>query len=134
MESVLPRASDANDTTERPSSRRILIVDDNRDAAETLGILLRLSGHEVHLAYTGAGALEVASRIRPEIGVLDIGIPDLSGYELAQRIRREAWGQRMTLIALTGWSQEDDKRRALAAGFDHHCTKPVDPADLERFF
>ena len=134
VETPLQSGGDTEETADDPTSRRVLIVDDNKDAAETLGMLLRLSGHEVHLAHTGAEALEVANRVRPEIAVLDIGMPDLSGYELAQRIRREAWGQKMKLIALTGWGQGDDKRRALAAGFDHHCTKPVDPADLERLF
>lgn len=68
------------------------------------------------------------------MAVLDIGMPDLSGYDVAQQIRLEPWGEHITLIALTGWGQESDKRRAQAAGFDHHCTKPVDPDDLQRFF
>jgi CheY-like chemotaxis protein len=95
---------------------------------------LKLSGHEVHLAHSGAEALEATKRLTPDVAVLDIGMPDLSGYEVANRIRRESWGARITLIALTGWGQDEDKCRAQAAGFDHHCTKPVDPADLERFF
>jgi CheY-like chemotaxis protein len=66
--------------------------------------------------------------------VIDIGMPDMNGYEVAERIRHEAWAQQITLIALTGWGQESDKRRAVVSGFDHHCTKPVDPADLEKFF
>jgi CheY-like chemotaxis protein len=75
--------------------------------------------------------LTAASQQRPEVGVLDIGLPDLTGYEVAKRIRREAWGSGMLLIAVTGWGQEADKRAALAAGFDHHLTKPVDPVQLE---
>ncbi len=118
----------------RAISRRILIADDNRDAAETLGMVLNLSGHEVHLAHTGAEALEATLQFKPDVAILDIGMPDLSGYEVANRIRREPWGAHITLIALTGWGQDEDRRRAKAAGFDHHCTKPIDPADLERLF
>jgi CheY-like chemotaxis protein len=114
--------------------RRILIVDDNRDGAETMGMLLELSGHEIHLAHTGAEALEVGGRTRPEIGLLDIGLPDMSGYELAERIRREAWGAGMILIAITGWGHTSDKRRAFTAGFNHHLTKPIDPTHLEALF
>jgi CheY-like chemotaxis protein/two-component sensor histidine kinase len=116
------------------SSRRVLIADDNRDAAETLGMFLNLSGHEVHLVHTGAEALELTKKLKPDVAILDIGMPDLSGYEVASRIRREPWGAQITLVALTGWGQDEDRRRAQAAGFDHHCTKPVDPADLEDFF
>jgi two-component system CheB/CheR fusion protein len=115
-----------------PLSLRVLIADDNRDGAETLGMFLGLSGHDVVLAHTGAEALEVASRYRPDVAVLDIGMPVLNGYEVAKSIRREAWGSNLTLIAVTGWGQEDDKRAAYAAGFDHHLTKPVDPEQLER--
>ena len=114
--------------------RRILIADDNRDGAETLKIYMQMQGHEAHLAYTGAEALAVAAAVQPEIGVIDIGLPDMTGYEIAERIRHEAWGDKVTLIALTGWGQDADKRRAIAAGFDHHCTKPIDPGDLERLF
>jgi CheY-like chemotaxis protein len=108
-------------------TRRVLIADDNHDGAETLGMVLEMLGHEVRIAHSGEEALEVASRYRPEIGILDIGMPDLSDYEVAKRIRHEAWGAKITLIAVTGWGQENDKRLALAAGFDLHLTKPVDP-------
>jgi CheY-like chemotaxis protein/two-component sensor histidine kinase len=114
--------------------RRVLLADDNRDGAETLGMFLDLQGHEVHLAYGGAEALNLARQLKPEVAVLDIGMPDLSGYDVARCIRREAWGERVTLIALTGWSQERDKRRAKLAGFDHHVTKPIDPERLELLF
>jgi two-component system CheB/CheR fusion protein len=116
------------------SARRVLIADDNQDGAETLSMLLSLSGHDVLIAHTGAEAVDVVREQRPDVAVLDIGMPDFSGYEVARRIRAEPWGKDIILIALTGWGQEDDKRRAQAAGFDHHCTKPVDPSDLERFF
>ena len=114
--------------------RRVLVADDNQDGAETMGMLLEFGGHEVHLAFSGAAALETAKRLKPDVIVLDIGMPDLDGYEVAQRIRHEAWGEHVLLIAVTGWGQADDKRRAVAAGFDHHLTKPVDPVQLERLF
>jgi PAS domain S-box-containing protein len=115
-------------------SRCVLIADDNPDGAEILAMLLQTSGHTVHVANDGAAAFELAARLRPDIAVLDIGMPGLSGYEVAKRIRCEAWGARMTLIAVTGWGQEEDKREALAVGFDFHVTKPMDPAHLESIF
>ena len=124
----------AGDGTAPSASKRILVADDNRDGAETMSMLLKLSGHEVYLAHSGAEAFEVAQRKRPDIAVLDIGMPDLNGYEVAERIRHEAWGERIKLIAVTGWGQAEDKRRALAAGFNHHLTKPVDPSQLEALF
>jgi CheY-like chemotaxis protein/two-component sensor histidine kinase len=123
-----------SDAAERQVARRVLVADDNRDGAETLGMFLETLGHEVYLAHTGTEALEVAKRLRPDIGVLDIGMSDLSGYEVARRIRLEAWGDKVTLIAVTGWGQVDDKRRAQVAGFDHHLTKPIDPEQLEHLF
>jgi two-component system CheB/CheR fusion protein len=114
--------------------RRVLIADDNEDGAETMGMYLKMSGHEVYLAHSGTEAFELASRQQPEIAVLDIGMPGMSGYEVARRIRREHWGADIKLIAVTGWGQEDDKRLASAAGFDHHLTKPVDPDKLEQLF
>jgi CheY-like chemotaxis protein len=111
--------------------QRVLIADDNRDAAQSLAVLLRLLGHEVHVAHSGSETLTLATTLRPEVLVLDIGMDDLTGYEVARRIRGEDWGQQATLIAVTGWGQERDKQRARAAGFDHHLTKPVDPAVLE---
>jgi len=129
-----PDRASSPDAANGASSRslRVLIADDNRDGAETLGMYLGLSGHDVMLAHTGAEALEMASRCRPDVAVLDIGMPVLNGYEVAKSIRREAWGSDLTLIAVTGWGQESDKRSAHAAGFDHHLTKPVDPEQLER--
>ena len=129
-----PVSEQHRDATNSSPPRRILIADDNRDSAETMSMLLGLSGHEVHLAHTGAEALALANRVRPDIGILDIGMPDLTGYEVAERIRHEAWGKDVTLIAVTGWGQDADRRRALAAGFDHHLTKPIDPEKLERLF
>jgi two-component system CheB/CheR fusion protein len=131
-ESAIPMPNQDGGTADAGVPLRILVADDNRDSAETLKMLLELSGHDVLLAHSGSEALETATRARPDVGIFDIGMPDLNGYALAERIRHEAWGKRIALIALTGWGQESDKRRALAAGFDHHLTKPVDPEFLER--
>ena len=109
---------------------RILVADDNQDAARMLAMLLRLSGHEVRTAYGGEAALALASTFKPDIALLDIGMPDLDGYEVARALRRSPWGRGVRLVAVTGWGQEEDKRRARAAGFDHHLTKPVDPQQL----
>lgn len=111
--------------------RRILIADDNRDAAESLSLLLELSGHEVRVAHLGQAALSLAQTFRPDVALLDIGMPDLSGYEVARALRQEPWATDLQLIALTGWGQDDDRRCALEAGFDHHLTKPIDPDQLE---
>ena len=111
---------------------RILVADDNRDAAESLALVLRFSGYEVSIAFGGAEALEIASRERPRAAIIDIGMPGMSGHEVARRMRLEAWGRNAVLIALTGWGQEQDKQAAKAAGFDEHLTKPVDPDDVER--
>ena len=111
--------------------RRILIADDNKDAAESLSMVLELAGHEVRVANLGRTALSLAQAFRPDTALLDIGMPDLSGYEVAQDLRRQPWGTKIQLIALTGWGQENDRRRAIEAGFDHHLTKPIDPDQLE---
>jgi PAS domain S-box-containing protein len=113
------------------TARRILVVDDNRDAAETLGDLLRHMGHDVHMAHDGLEAVQAAAAFRPSVILLDIGLPKMNGFEAARHIRKQAGGAEVTLIALSGWGQEDDKRRAAEAGFDSHLTKPVDLARLE---
>lgn len=109
--------------------RSVLIADDNRDALESLAALLSMHGHQVHVAADGGEALAQAERVRPDVVLLDIGMPGLTGYEVARRIRASDWGQQMLLVALTGWGQAEDQARARAAGFDHHITKPL---DLER--
>jgi CheY-like chemotaxis protein len=111
--------------------RKILVADDNQDAANTLAMLLRLAGHEVRTAHGGEAALTIARTFEPDIALLDIGMPDLNGYEVAKRLRRTDRGKDLKLIALTGWGQDEDKRRAREAGFDHHLTKPVDPQRLD---
>jgi signal transduction histidine kinase len=107
-------------------ARRILIADDNNDALESLATLLQLNGHEVYTATNGGTALQCAERQRPEVVLLDIGMPILDGYEVAKRIRQQPWGQRITLVALTGWGQDSDRRRSRDAGFDSHLVKPLD--------
>lgn len=110
---------------------KIVIADDNRDSADTMAMLLEAAGHEVHVAYDGAQAVEIAGRTRPEVILLDIGMPKMNGFECARAIRGQPWAAGTLLIALTGWGQEEDKRRAIEAGFDRHLTKPVDRAMLE---
>ncbi len=114
------------------AGRRILVVDDNRDAAETLALLLETMGHEVRVAHAGEDCLVVMRAFAPVVVLLDIGMPDMDGYEVARRIRDEEGSGRAVLVAITGWGQDDDRRRAREAGFDHHLTKPVDPAQLQR--
>jgi PAS domain S-box-containing protein len=115
----------------RPAMR-ILVADDNRDAADSLTMLLQLAGHEVRTAHDGREAVEAAAAFRPDVALLDIGMPGLTGYEVARRVREQPGGAGVVLVAITGWGQEEDKRRAAEAGFDHHLTKPVDPLALER--
>ena len=116
--------------TESGRARRILVVDDNEDAAESLEMLLSLQGHQVRSAGDGMAALRVASEFLPELTLLDIGLPKLNGYEVAKLIRQQPWGANMRLVAVTGWGQTQDKQAADEAGFDRHLTKPVDPQDL----
>jgi signal transduction histidine kinase/ActR/RegA family two-component response regulator len=116
----------------RVRPHRILVADDNRDAADSLATMLRLGGHEVSVAYDGREALRVAETFKPEVALLDIGMPRMNGYETAQALRQQQDSTLLTLFALTGWGQPDDKRRSRAAGFDHHFVKPLDPAEFER--
>jgi PAS domain S-box-containing protein len=109
---------------------RILVVDDNRDAASSLALLLQIAGHETFRAHDGPAALEAIAKHRPEVVLLDIGLPTLNGYEVCRRVREEPWGKDMLLIALTGWGQDDDRRKSQEAGFDEHLIKPVEYADL----
>ncbi len=112
-------------------ARRILVVDDNRASADSLAMLLKLAGHDSHIAYDGIQALALADSLRPDAILLDIGLPGMNGYEVARRIRALPWGARITLIALTGWGQKDDQQRAQDAGFDHHVIKPIKHAELK---
>jgi CheY-like chemotaxis protein len=106
--------------------RRVLIADDSQDSADSLTLLLQLMGHEVATAYDGEQAVEAANARRPEVVLLDIGMPKLNGYEACRRIREQPWGREIYLIALTGWAQEEDRRRTEEAGFNYHIAKPID--------
>jgi two-component system CheB/CheR fusion protein len=111
---------------------RVLLADDNRDAADSLAMLLEMNGYSVTVGYNGAEALQLARQSPPQVMILDIGMPDMTGLEVAQHVRAEPWGRAVYLIAVTGWGQKEDKARALASGFDHHLTKPVDPDEVEK--
>jgi PAS domain S-box-containing protein len=113
-------------------ARRVLVVDDSVDAAESLAMLLAFEGHETHQAHDGADAVRTAERLRPDIVLMDIGLPILNGYEACRRIRSQAWGAPITMVAITGWGQEDDREQSNAAGFDLHLVKPVDHDELLR--
>jgi PAS domain S-box-containing protein len=113
------------------SKRRILVVDDNRDSADSLAMMLQLMGHDTMMAHDGLEAVQAAETYRPDVVLLDIGLPQMNGYEAARCIREQQWGKSMLIIALTGWGQDEDKRRALEAGFDHHLIKPVGAEVLE---
>lgn len=110
----------------RSLGRRILLADDNRDALDSLAELLAQAGHETHKAPDGTQALEAANRLRPELILLDIGMPGMDGYEVARQIRKQAWGREPTLVALTGWGQDTDRKRSSEAGFDAHWVKPLE--------
>jgi signal transduction histidine kinase len=126
--------------TESPSAstaenvRRILIVDDNQDSADAVALILQLDGHDVRAVYSGVDALGVVEEFKPHAVLLDIGMPQLNGYQVAQRLRTQAWGKNVLLIAQTGWGQAEDIRQCHEAGFNHHVTKPIDFQKLREFF
>jgi PAS domain S-box-containing protein len=127
-----PTAAETAETAPAPrSALRILVVDDNVDAADSLTMLLQLAGHEVRTAHDGPTALLIAQAFHPEVVLLDIGMPGMDGYEVARRLRQQPQGQAAHLVALTGWGQETDRRRSTEAGFDYHLVKPVQPNALE---
>ena len=119
--------SPVSDVTPKSSSqRRILIVDDNRDSADSLAMLFEITGSQTHLAHDGVEAIESIEKYRPEVVLLDIGLPKLDGHEVCRRVREQPWGKDIIIIALTGWGQEDDRRKSEEAGFNGHLVKPVD--------
>jgi PAS domain S-box-containing protein len=131
VEPPVPLPARPSEEDEQPVTKcRILIVDDNQDSADSLAMLLEIFGNEVGTAYDGEEAVEAAGALRPEVVLLDIGMPKLNGYDACRRIRQQPWGQEMFLIALTGWGQDEDRRRTEEAGFNFHIVKPVDPAAL----
>lgn len=128
----MPEAIRAPSSTPSPQRRRVLIVDDNIDAAQTLAMLMEIGGHEARLCYEGQTALQEAPEFLPEVVLLDIGLPGLDGLEVARRLRALNLSPRPLLVALTGYGQSDDLRRSQEAGFDHHLVKPADPNALMR--
>jgi len=140
---VLPLLEDATSPSAAPvpqpvefptaaPSQRLLVVDDNQDSAESLAALLSLNGHQVQQAYDGEEALRLAGTGKPEVILLDIGLPGMDGYEICRRIRHESWGEAVKVVAVTGWGQEKDRAKTRAAGFDAHLVKPVQFDELNR--
>jgi CheY-like chemotaxis protein len=130
-ESSTPESGD--DTgRHRVLSLRVLVADDNRDSALSWSILVEGQGHDVEVAYDGLAALKAAEAIKPQVALLDIGMPHMDGFEVARRIRATRWGRNAYLVAITGWGQARDKALAIEAGFDEHHTKPLNPDHLER--
>jgi PAS domain S-box-containing protein len=132
VDDILPDGVPSGEDAEpgRGTKWRLLIVDDLKDSADSLALLLELLGHEVRTAYDGAAAIVAAESFLPDVVLLDLGMPKVNGYEVCRHIRNQPWGKGMFLIALTGWGQENDRRRTEAAGFDHHLVKPADSATL----
>jgi CheY-like chemotaxis protein len=115
-----------------PRRFKILVVDDNPDSALSMAMMLSIMGHDARTAHDGESALASAETFLPEVVLLDIGLPKLNGYEVAQRIRKQAWGQSMFLIAVTGWGQDEDRQRSSEVGLNVHMVKPVEPSALEK--
>jgi CheY-like chemotaxis protein/two-component sensor histidine kinase len=126
-----PEGSSEGRQESPPSSHRLLVVDDNEDAAHSLAMLLRLQGHEVRVAHDGPSALEVATSYLPDLVFLDIGMPGMDGYDVARRLRKTPGLEKTVLAALTGWGQQEDRRRTAEAGFNHHLVKPPEPKVLD---
>jgi CheY-like chemotaxis protein len=135
---TVPAAAESREIDQRAPAagdaivRRVLVVDDSVDAAESLAMLLAFEGHETHKAHDGAAAVRTAERVRPDVVLMDIGLPVLNGYEACRRIRGHAWGAPIVMVAITGWGQEEDREQSKAAGFDVHLVKPVDHNELLR--
>jgi CheY-like chemotaxis protein len=106
---------------------KVLVVDDNADAASSLGMLVEMLGHQVRTAHDGVEAVEAAGEFHPDLVLLDIGMPRMDGYEACRRMRAQPWGANMRVVAVTGWGQEEDRRKSRQAGFDQHLVKPVAP-------
>ena len=111
---------------------KILVVDDNHDSALSMAMMLSIMGHDTRTAHDGESAVATAETFLPDVVLLDIGLPKLNGYEVAQRIREKAWGESMYLIAVTGWGQDEDRQRSTEVGLNQHMVKPVEPAALEK--
>jgi CheY-like chemotaxis protein len=129
---AFPKGASAQPAPARGSTLRVLVVDDNVDSAETVGFVLRKLGHLIRTEYDGAAALAAAAAFRPDLILLDIGLPGMSGHEVAREIRQTPWGGTTTIIAVSGWGEEADKQRSREAGFDHHVVKPLDYEAVQR--
>jgi CheY-like chemotaxis protein/anti-sigma regulatory factor (Ser/Thr protein kinase) len=129
---AVERGAETDGPLRSAARHRILVVDDNEDAAESLATLLELLGNEVRTANDGLEGLDVAAEFRPGVILMDIGMPRLNGYDTCRRIREQPWGKGIVIVALTGWGQDEDKRQSREAGFDDHLVKPVEPAALEK--
>ena len=129
-----PKAHERPDLTGKPQAagHRILVVDDNQDTAESLAMLLQITGNETYTAYDGEDAIIAVEKFKPDVVLLDLGLPKLNGYDACRRIRQQAWGKDVVLVALTGWGREEDHRRSKDAGFDDHMVKPVDLAAVTK--
>jgi CheY-like chemotaxis protein len=112
------------------AARRVLVVDDLRDSADSLSVLLQTLGHDVRTVYGGEAAVQMAESFRPEAIFLDLGMPVVDGFEVCRRVRQQSWGQRVVIVAVSGWGQAEDRRRTAEAGFDHHLIKPADTATV----
>ena len=123
--------SQAPSQSGRPGQCRILVADDNVDSATSLAMFLEMLGNDVRTANDGMEAVDVAAQFKPDVILLDIGMPKLNGYNACRSIRQQPWAAKAFIIALTGWGQDEDRRRSLEAGFNHHLVKPMDPAVLE---
>jgi CheY-like chemotaxis protein len=128
---VMPERAPISESPVAAQSFRLVIADDSVDGADSLAFLLRAAGHTVFVAYDGRGAIKLAEEHQPDAMLLDIGMPEVSGYDVARAVRREVWGRSIRLIALTGWGQAEHRRRSLEVGFDEHLVKPVDLDVLE---
>ena len=133
LPNATPQALVMTSNSPLSNPRSILVIDDNADAAESLSLLLKLLGHTVKTACDGYRGIRLAENHSPDVVIVDIGMPGMNGYEVARRIRHEIWGNQMMLVALTGWSREEDGRRAIEAGFDYHLVKPVSLETLHSF-
>lgn len=128
LEANLAALGDGDATVAR--LRRILVVDDNFDSAQSMAMLIGMDGHEVQTAYNGQAALELARNFRPEVMLIDLCMPGVDGYQLAQKLRELPWARTITLVALTGWCQAEDQERARSLGFSHYLVKPVAPDEV----
>jgi CheY-like chemotaxis protein len=132
VEAFAPEAALSRPQPTQQSSLRVLIVDDNRDGADLLAMMLESMGNEVRVAYDGEEAVASTAAFRPDVVLLDIGLPKMNGYDACRRIRAQSDGKKLTIIAQTGWGQIEDRQRTRDAGFDHHMVKPLDPEALEK--